>query len=238
VAWTVTYEGTAASLTSLAATLQSQGARTSLSTPAGGFSTLTVQWSKDPTVADSAEVANDVWSLNGEPYQVSIFSLPAIRAEAQEYGNVADYRRSIDDAVNAGEDFPLDASTYPLGLAAYKLLTSGTEYFELTRPSLSRTRTYSLTYTGARTSFSPYQFVYTRASLISTFAVPSSTQVQIPADPTETPPAGMTWGWRLKGQSYNYTREKLGTKVEEVLEWDFAAWFTSPVYGQSLYVLV
>ena len=247
VSWVQTYTGLSASLSALAATVQAQGARTSISIPDGGFSTLTVTWSRDPNEPTSSEVPQEVWDFGQNPYQISIFNAPAVALEAERYnlaasttpgpGIDAEYEALIRQAAEEGVPNPIDNPAYPLSTAVHRLLSQGVEYWDSTRPTLQRTRSYSLTWTGSPQQITPYQRVYTRASLIAGFAIPSDVQSLIPTDPAETPPTGTIWGWRLSSASRSLTREKNGTRVQEVLNWDFAAWYASPTYGAGLYLL-
>jgi len=240
VSWVQTYTGLTASLSALAATVQAQGARTSISIPDGGFSTLTVTWSRDPNEPTSSEVPQEVWDFGQNPYQISIFNAPAVALEAERFNATAagfEYEALLRDAAEAGETSPIDNPSFPLAPAVHRLLSQGVEYWDSTRPTLQRTRSYSLTWTGSPQQITPYQRVYTRASLIASFAIPSDVQSLIPTDPLETPPTGTIWGWRLSSASRSLTREKNGTRVQEVLNWDFAAWYASPAYGAGLYLL-
>jgi hypothetical protein len=247
VSWVQTYTGLTASLSALAATVQAQGARTSISIPDGGFSTLTVTWSRDPNEPTSSEVPQEVWDFGQNPYQISIFNAPAVALEAERYnlaasttpgpGIDAEYEALIRQAAEEGDPNPITNPAYPLAAAVHRLLSQGVEYWDSTRPTLQRTRSYSLTWTGSPQQITPYQRVYTRASLIAGFSIPSDVQSLIPTDPLETPPTGTIWGWRLSSASRSLTREKNGTRVQEVLNWDFAAWYASPTYGAGLYLL-
>jgi hypothetical protein len=246
VSWVQTYTGLAASLSALAATVQAQGARTAISIPDGGFSTLTVTWSRDPNEPTSSEVPQEVWDFGQNPYQISIFNAPAVALEAERFNAIAaaspgttegvEYEAVIRQAVEDGTPQTFNPE-YPLAFVVHRLLSQGVEYWDSTRPTLQRTRSYSLTWTGSPQQITPYQRVYTRASLIAGFAIPADVQSLIPTDPLETPPTGTIWGWRLSSASRSLTREKNGTRVQEVLNWDFAAWYASPTYGAGLYLL-
>jgi len=246
VSWVQTYTGLTAQLSALAATVQAQGARTSISIPDGGFSTLTVTWSRDPNEPTSSEVPQEVWDFGQNPYQISIFNAPAVALEAERFNAIAaaspgttegvEYEAVIRQAVEDGTPQTFNPE-YPLAFVVHRLLSQGVEYWDSTRPTLQRTRSYSLTWTGSPQQITPYQRVYTRASLIAGFAIPADVQSLIPTDPLETPPTGTIWGWRLSSASRSLTREKNGTRVQEVLNWDFAAWYASPTYGAGLYLL-
>jgi hypothetical protein len=239
VTWVQVYTGLPSQLASLALGLQAQGARTLIDNPDGGPSTLTVTWSRNPNQDPSSEVATDRWDFGVESYQVNVFSHPSVVREMERLGTngPSEYQRSIREAVDAGDPNPLSVATYPLSQICYELLAQGVEYWEFSRPTLRRTRTYSQTFIGQPQVVTPQQVVYTRSSLINAFNIPIDVQSRIPLDPPEAPRAGAVWGWRLRNQSSGLVRETRATKIEEVLDWDFAEWLASPIIGQSLYIL-
>lgn len=242
VSWTQEFVGITANLEAYAATVQLAGARTSIQIQNGELSRLTVQWSKDPNQPDSAEVEQDRWEFAEEPYQIPLFSHPAIAAEAKRVGDgqEAEYRRALKDAVASGDANPFASAlaTYPASPAVYGMLSQGVEYWNAGRPTIRRVRTYSLTWTGTPQAVEAYQRVYRRASLISQFSIPADVQSQIPLDPSDAPPEGTVWGWRLSSKASTLVREKNGTKKEELLTWEFGAWYAAAGYGASLYILV
>ena len=241
VSWTQVFVGLQTYLEAYAATAQAAGARTSLEIGSGDLTRLTVQWSRDPNQPESAEVEQDRWEFAEEPYQIPLFSHPVIAAEAKRVGTgqEAEYRRALKDAVANGDANPFASAltTYPASPAVYGMLSQGVEYWQAGRPTIRRIRTYSLTWTGSPQAVEAYQRVYVRSSLISTFSIPSDVQSQIPTDPSDPPPDGTVWGWRLSSKSSTLVREKNGTKKEEILGWEFGAWYAASGYGSSLYLL-
>ena len=226
--WEVVYEGGAAALTTLAVNLQSSGARTVLDRQPG-ISRLSANYVADPDQPASAEVAADRWSILWEEDRQSLLSSPVAIAEAQGYVSVAKYKADIENAVKDGDAFPLEPSSqYPVGQFIYNLLSSNIETYPVYSPLLRRTRTYSLTYTGAPQQVTLQGIVYTRAALLREFGIVNPLASRIPTDPSVALPAGLVWGWYLAQQEFDYTRERGAVKVAEVLGWRFGKWNAYP----------
>lgn len=218
------YEGTAAGISALGLTLLASGASVQYDQVQPGKKTLRASWGRDPSEPESAEVPVDRWELEMAPYQISLFRHPAAIAEAEVYIAPAQYRKDIQDAITEGEAYPLSTSSYPVGLQIYRLLAQGTEYWETQRPILRRQRTYSPSF-ATRVVLSNTSTVYLRSTIISTFTPPTDFQAQIPDDPTDTPPSGMVWGWRLVQRSFGYLASS--RVFEEQTSWEGAYWSTS-----------
>jgi len=237
--WEYTYEGTAAGITAQAATLQAIGARTNIDA-SGPVNRLTASFVRDPNESASSEVPFDVWNIGNEEYQVSVFATTRAILEAGTYVNRAQYRSDIEEAVRGGEDYPLDAATYPAGRYIYNLLTQGIDTQPQKLPALSRSRTYSLSYTGTPHRVTVEPVVYTRAALVRDFGIVSPLADRIPLDPSTTLPEGFVWGWYLSREDFSYQIERGALKVTENLGWRFGAWNAWPASStlQGLYRLI
>lgn len=245
--YVINYNGTPSAIAALALSVQLAGARTTVVNPDGGPSTLTATFPRDPNQPTASETPLDRWDFGAEQYQVNIFSHPEVVREMERYAatpvngpvqgsGIAEYQRLIKEAVSDGSTNPI-GTAFPLAQIVYNLLSQGVEYWEFNRPTMRRVRTYSQTYIGAPQVVTPQQVVYTRVSLIASFAVPLDVQSRIPVDPPEAPRTGAVWGWRLRNQNSTLTRESRATRIEEVLDWDFGEWLVSPTIGQSMYIL-
>jgi hypothetical protein len=162
--------------------------------------------------------------------QVDLFNHPQAKLEAQLWAGttsgLSKYSKLIRDAVSNGDPFPagsIPVATNPVALTIYNLLCNGTDYFELPRPVLSRSRSFSTSYP-TRLVQNAAVTVYSRASLISTFSIPSSVQNQIPPTPATAPPTGEVWAWRLRRQDSTY--EPSTRRYSEQMEWDLNSWST------------
>lgn len=216
--WQSVYRGIPSSISALDTTLRTSGARTSIET-SDGLSTLTASWARDPAVDPSAEVPWDRWGISVEEERVSLFSSPLAIAEASGFVNIAQYRSDIEEAARAGDDFPLDVGTYPIGHVIYSLLTQGEETYSEFRPLLRRTRTYTTAYPGAPWQVGLQGYVYTRAALVREFGIVEPLLSRIPFDPSITLPSGFVWGWRLASQDFDYVVDKGALKATETLSW-------------------
>jgi hypothetical protein len=237
--WEYTYEGTATGIAAQAAALQAAGARTSIDN-SGPIHRLVASFVRDPNESTSAEVAFDVWNIENEEYQVSVFATTRAIEEAGSYTNRALYRSDIEEAVRNGEAYPLSASEFPVGQYIYNLLTQGIDTQPQKLPVISRNRTYSLTYTGTPHRVTVTPVVYTRAALIADFGIVSPLLDRIPPDPSITLPEGFVWGWYLARESFSYQIERGALKVTENLGWRFGAWNAWPAGSaiQGLYTLI
>jgi len=237
--WEYSYEGTEAGIAAQAAIAQAAGARTVVDS-SNPINRLVATYVRDPNASASAETPTDVYSIDWEENQVSLFSSPRAIEEAASYVSTAQYKSDIADAAQAGDAFPLDQTTYPAGFYIYSLLSQGIDTFPVSSPFLRRNRTYSLTYTGTPYRVTYGAIVYTRAALIAELGIVSPLTERIPLDPVETLPTGFAWGWYLAQQSYSYQRERGGVKVTETLGFRFGKWNAWPASSalQGLYTLI
>lgn len=110
--------------------------------------------------------------------------------------------------------------------AIYSQMLMGLESWEVRRVVLSRRRTCSANY-ALRHVVDGVEKVYTTAALITTFDLPNTAGeigTRLPANPTTTPP-GTAWAWKIRRQDSQQLR---GTgRIEEVIDWVFAAWSLS-----------
>jgi len=237
--WEYTYEGTPSGIAAQAAALQAEGARTSIDN-SGPIHRLVASFVRDPNESASAEVPFDTWNISNEEYQVSVFATTRAIEEAGTYINRAQYRSDIEEAVRAGDPYPLSTTEFPVGQYIYNLLSQGIDTQPQKLPVLSRSRTYSLSYTGTphRVTVSPV--VYTRAALVRDFGIVSPLADRIPLDPSTTLPTGFVWGWYLVREDFSYQRERSALKVTENLGWRFGAWNAFPASSpiQGLYSLI
>lgn len=223
----VVYDGLPSSISSLAASLQSDGARTTIENQ-GGTARLVAVYTRNPNESASSEVPFDRWSITVEEERKSLFSSPSVIAEAQLYTNPAEYKSLIEDAARGGEALTLSRDVYPLAYEVLELLTQGEETYPVFHPFLRRTREYSLTYTGTPWQVSLQGFVYTRAALIREFGIVAPLSSRIPLDPSITLPDGFAWGWYLAQQDFEYVRDRGGIKATETLGWRHGKWSARP----------
>lgn len=237
--WEYTYEGTQSAIATQAGISQSAGARTVID-DSSPINRLVATYVRDPNASVGSETPTDVFSIDWEENQVSLFSSPRAIEEAAGYVSVAQYKSDIMDAAQAGDAFPLDQASYPVAFYLYNLIAQGIDTFPVSSPFLRRNRTYSLTYTGTPYRVTYGAIVYTRAALITLLGITSPLTERIPLDPEETLPEGFVWGWYLAQQSYSYQRERGGVKVTETLGFRFGKWNAWPSSSaiQGLYTLI
>jgi hypothetical protein len=171
-----------------------------------------------------SETPLDKWSVSYEWPQISIFNLPQAAKEADSYIDRAQYRLDIEEAVKNGVECPLDPGNFPFAHHLHRMLSRGTEAYEVRRPLLKRSRTFSTAY-ATRALLTPLEYVYKTSVMDDWFGVPAVIMAQLPADPgTNMTPAGTTWGWRVKGDESDTI--PFLNRIEEVKTWIFAAWDT------------
>jgi hypothetical protein len=124
--------------------------------------------------------------------------------------------RGTDDG---GPQTPTETGFTSTLLEIYKHLLIREDTFDAERVVLSRVRTFSIRY-AARTTLDADPKVYTTASLISTFNIPTAIQSLLPSTPSYVP-AGFAWGWKRRQDRTQYT---YGGRVEETMDWVFAPW--------------
>jgi hypothetical protein len=220
--WEYTYTGTESGINALAATLAASGVRYRLNTSEGSFGLTSIFTGTDATGDPNSEVPRDSYGLDTEGVGVSIFAHPTATIEANTYGNAALYRKEIEDAADKGESAPIiDATLYPFSRVLFSLLTKKQDAYELRRPILRRTRTFSARYAG-RIAVEGRQKAWTTSSLISEFSLPSDISSRLPSDPpaSETP-YGTIWVWRLTLDTSEYDISK--RMWSETRQWVFEA---------------
>ncbi len=231
--WEVVYEGLQASVATYAATLQADGARTSVTNRNDGMAVLTANFVRDPSTSAGDETPFYQWSIVYEESQESLFSAPEAIIEANAYG--VGYRNEIEEAVANSQSWAGTTSN-PIGAAIQKLLRVGIETRPVQSPFLRRTATYSLTYPGAPYRVSVQGIVYTRSSLVSTFGIVDPLASRIPFDPDSALPDGFVYGWYLAQQEFNYSVTKQGAvQVNETIGFRFGIWNAAPT--GALYIL-
>ena len=219
--WEESWVGTSAGIAAKYAEVIALGGKARRGSEGGSY-TLTVAYARDPDDISDEVPAVD-WEVDTETAEVDLFALAPVMREAATVG-LANYRKSLMDAVNDGEAFPFAAGQegWPVAFELYGLLARGVTHQGLDRPVLSRQRTFSATYTG-RNKASAVQTVWTTDALISAFAIPAAVQAGLPDDPgADETPAGTVWGWKLTVNRGGFN-ESTG-KWSEQKTWVFAAW--------------
>jgi hypothetical protein len=218
--WEEMWEGTAAGIATKYAEVIALGGKARRGSEGGNF-TLSVTYARDPDDV-STEVPTEEWEADTETAEVDLFALAPVVKEAGRYTSVSLYRKEITDAVNDGEAFPLSVTDYPVGNYIFSLLARGVTSQPLSKPVLSRSRTFSAYYTG-RNRASAVQTVWTTDALITAFSIPASVQATLPETPSaDDTPAGTVWGWKLtvdRGQ-FNVATGRWN----ENKTWVFSAW--------------
>jgi hypothetical protein len=110
----------------------------------------------------------------------------------------------------------------PIQVSLYRLYARGAEASEEKRFVLRRRRTIPVEF-AAPATVRAVELVYTTPKLITEFDVPASVIPLLPPDPGFQP-ADTLWGWRERANTSDF--QPSINKVEEVMEWVFAAWST------------
>jgi hypothetical protein len=176
----------------------------------GGFS----------TVPGGVETPVDQWSIDMEPAQVSVWSHPKVDARMALFANRALWRKDIEDAVKDGTVLPAPISSDATAQGIWRLLARGYDSYEIKRPVLTKTRTYSIAYT-QRFVLDPTEKVFTTGALVAAMSIPAAVQAQLPATPV-TVPEGCAWAWKVR-TSRTQLIPTLG-KIQETRDWLFDAW--------------
>lgn len=240
--WDYTYEGTDAGISVLSNSMLRAGAK--IRTNYGpGVASLTASFSYNPGadpadagVPATVEAPVDRYSVHFGAVQVSLFVLPYATYEAKDYSvragvTLANYKKTITDAVNQGVALDINSAQYPFAHVIYRQLSHGVEFATVDRPTLRRTRTYSYAYAERRrVTFD--QIAYTTSRLASQFGIPNDILAVLPFDPSgvgETPDVS-AWGWRIADQDLTYN--PTSRKWEESVTWEYAA------YDGGLFVIL
>lgn len=171
----------------------------------------------------AAELPQDNWTWKMEPVQVPIWASPTIWSAmgAWSYG-AADFKKKIEDAVSKGLTLSGAIASNTTAVKVWRLLCRGTDSYEVKRPVLRRTRTYSYSYIN-RQKIDSVQSVYSTAALKTTFGLPSEIQNALPIDPV-TAPTDTQWAWMLAADESVIVPSI--NKIQESRTWVFAAWST------------
>ena len=217
-----TWQGLRNSILSLAQGFKEAGGK-AIVTHQGALWRCIVTWSQTP--AGDVEIPVDKYEFDTEIFETSIWNIPGATAEAASYIDQAQYRKDIEDSVNAGDAYPLNVGSFPWGYVVYKMLLRGVRAYPLKRIVLRRVRTFALQYV-TRITLQANPVAYYTATLVSGFAIPAIIAAQLPANPSASfTPQGTAWAWWMRTDRSEQIPAL--NKVEEVKEWVFAAWETA-----------
>lgn len=160
----------------------------------------------------------DSWEFSHTNREVDIFAHPIVEASGVSDENFADYRKAIEN-----KD-PLPVAAPAIFETVKKQYDRGNTSYLVGDLVLRRRKVIPATFNQGSKFFGE-GVVYSSASLVSTFSVPSSVSNQIPSTSGLDTPDDAAWGWLLMGQESNIVPAQ--NKHEEVLEWQLAAWSTT-----------
>ena len=162
----------------------------------------------------------DRWEVSTESVEKSLFELPAVVLDAEDYdADIEDgeqtYRQACEEAVNQKAAL---IEARPNAYEVIRHLRAGVTGWQMDLVSLRRTRRMEqYQAVGYRLNLDTGLYVYSTAQLnlpaAVAFAVPST-----PADISDL----FTWGWRKRSQRV----ELVGSYVEQTVELLFAPWST------------
>lgn len=156
--------------------------------------------------------------------EMSLFSLPAVMAEAAKYISVGQYRYDIENAVRNGTALTMSAQNFPLAFKVYTKLARGQESFPVSRISLAKIGSFSGN-NGLPQIPDSMPPVYSSRALAFYYQFPDAVQRLMPRPPTNPllqPMAGTSWGWLQMNQSTTLMAKT--NQVEQNQTWTFAAW--------------
>ncbi len=212
-AWVMEFEGTQTGIDNYRATLPATGQDISVQFLPGGKSRMTVVYGDNP---NGSETPVEEWSFEEIPSQPSIWTnpqvAPLIKASPSLKKGIEDTLAS-DSPVNPNPGNAILTSVFDLGLY-------GTNAWETHRPIIRRMKSYkgnSIT----RPTIPITSTVYSRASLISSFSIPSIFQPVVPVDPVWTASENSTWGWRQGPRRVGYNNGTGRFEEEYLFEGNF-----------------
>jgi len=156
--------------------------------------------------------------------ELSLFSLPAVMAEANKYISVSQYRYDIENAVKNGESLTMSQLNFPLAYKIWAKLARGQESFPVSRVSLSKVGSFSGN-NGLPQIPDSMPPVYSTTALSFYYQLPTAVQRLMPRPPTNPllqPIPGTAWGWLQTNQSTTLVEKT--NQVEQTQNWTFAAW--------------
>ena len=155
--------------------------------------------------------------------EMSLFSLPAVMAEAAKYVSISQYRYDIETAVKNGQKVMGDQN-FPLAQKIWTKLARGQESFPISRVSLSKIGSFSGS-NGLPQIPDAMPPIYSGPRLAFDYQFPLAVQRLMPRPPTNPllqPIAGTQWGWLQMNQSTSLMAKT--NQVEQTQTWTFAAW--------------
>lgn len=232
------YEGTEAGVRGIAEAVKKTGGSCSWGPASPGSARWVITTTYNSRTDGGEETPQEIWNVQIEPYQVSVWSHPrvAARMAALDAQNIpgsrgADWRKTIEDAAQDKAQLPTGtlnpgAGNYaadPIALAVWRDLLRGQEAVELKAPVLVRNRTYGTRFT-KRARLWAIERVYSTSALVATFNIPTDVQARLPEDPDDVP-AGAVWSWKSRRSETTMIRNT--GRVDEFSDWVFAAWSTT-----------
>jgi hypothetical protein len=168
----------------------------------------------------SEEAPVDTWSRVTEFVQEDIRNNRYVVESASDLQTLAKWVKEIKEELKEAD------GTIPAGWSAaqrdiYKEYARGADSHEVRRTVIRRRRIIPIEF-ATPTLVQAIEPIYTRSALITTFEIPAEAQVLIPASPAILPPDNTAWAWKERGNTSDFVPSI--NKVEEVVEWTFAAW--------------
>jgi hypothetical protein len=215
--WQDTYRGPEASIMLLALGFQNLGLEFTWRQDRA-YWLLTVRYGYEE---GATETPQDTWELVSERNVMDLWAHPRIAAALSAQGDsAASTRAKIQQAVDDGKAWSTVGVTDEHLQEAYRLLLRGATGYDLKRPVLRRVRTYSARY-ATRIVIRAIEQIFTTSKIVAEYSIPSSVQAQLPTDPSEIPD-GTVWAW--KESDTRATTIPRTNRIEETIEWTFAAW--------------
>lgn len=179
-----------------------------------------------PTPVAGQEIPDIRYEFRTDYNEVSLFSLPAVIAEATSTGNISLYKFLIETAVKNGEALPTppesNIGNFAVAQKVWQMLNRGQDSFSMPRNVLTRYATFSGNLGLPQTPqtippvYTPFAFV----QAWNLFGIQNMLPTP-PSDPMLTPP-GTAWGWRQTNYATNLIIKT--NQVEQTISWTFAPW--------------
>lgn len=196
------------------------------------------EFSNQPTQAETGiPEITDQWEFDTEFMQESIWSNPLVRDLALTDLTLSKWKKEIETAIENKRTIAQFAATGVIPLtpglpgtpptaeevAVFITVNRGQTAYESRRQVVRRVRSIPTT-SAAQVAPDALERIYTRAALITVFAIPALIAARLPPEPALIAPDFTAWTWKMRRDASSIAPQI--AKAQETREWTYGLWST------------
>lgn len=171
------------------------------------------------------------WTIATETVEKPIWTLPAVKAEADAYSYTdpngqlltgpAAYRKGIEEAANTRTSLGAAYAAQTVAANVHQELLRGVQAYEHDYTILTRNLTFDPRKQPRTIQLGSTRYIYTTAQLEAQASIPAQVMFELPTDGAADVQA--MWGWRIRDQE---AEVNLGQTSTHRTSWVYANWST------------